>query len=138
MEISVHNLDNNLFITETDIFKLVEQTIRKLGMEMQSVNIIFVGDERLRAMHDHFLDDPDYTDVMTFNLGEDVIEGEIYISKDRVKDNAKIFDVSIKNEIFRTIIHGLLHLKGYTDEKDHQKKIMKQKEDELLNQLYNA
>ena len=86
-------------------------------------------------MHEDYLNDPDYTDVMTFNLGDDAIEGEIYISADRIKENANIFEASIENEIFRNIIHGLLHLKGYTDKEVHEKSKMKQKEEELLRQL---
>ena len=138
MELSIHNLDTKLSVGEKNIVDLIERTANKLKMDIQSVHIIFVDDEKLRTMHEYYLGDPDYTDVMTFNLGNSVIEAEIYISTDRVKDNAKTFEVSIENEILRTIIHGLLHLKGYKDKEDHEKKIMKQREEELLNQLYRV
>jgi len=70
--------------------------------------------------------------LSSFNLGDDKVEGEIYISFDRVKENAKIFKVSIKNEIFRIIIHGLLHLKGFDDKNKSERIKMKIKEEELL------
>jgi len=137
MEIYVHNLDYESGITKEDITDLIKKIIKKIGLDIQSCQIIFVDDEKLRTMHEDYLEDPDYTDVMTFNLGDDKIEGEIYISTDRVKENAKIFEVSIKNEIYRNIIHGLLHLQGYTDKEDVEKTKMKKRENELLNQLQN-
>jgi rRNA maturation RNase YbeY len=135
MEITVHNLDTQLNLTQKKIFNIVRQIVDKLDMDMQSIQVIFVDDDYLRNMHEDYLNDPDYTDVMTFNLGEDTIEGEIYISLDRVKENAKKFEVSIENEICRNIIHGILHLNGYTDKKTRAKSIMKQKEEELLNHI---
>ena len=138
MEISVHNLDKELSITERQISDLIKQTGKKLELDIQSVQVIFVDDEKLRTMHEQYLNDPDYTDVMTFNLSDDSIEGEIYISDDRVKENAKLFKVTIENEICRNIIHGLLHLAGYTDKEEPEKTIMKQKEDELLSLVQNV
>jgi probable rRNA maturation factor len=135
MEILVHNLDEQLGITNENITDLIKHTIKKIKLDIHSCQVIFVDDEKLRKMHEHYLNDPDYTDVITFNLGEDSAESEIYISIDRVKENANIFEVSIKNEVYRNIIHGLLHLKGYTDKKDYEKSIMKQKEEELLKQV---
>ena len=137
MDISIHNLDKKLSIMHDEIVDLIRQTVYKLDLDARSIQIIFVDDETLRTMHEDYLNDPDYTDVMTFNLGDDQIEGEIYISVDRVKENAKIFEVSVEKEICRNIIHGILHLKGYTDKEDTEKTIMKQKEEELLNQMQN-
>ena len=138
MEISVHNLDKELSITEEQLSDLIRQTSKKLELDIQSVQVIFVDDEKLRTMHEQYLNDPDYTDVMTFNLSNDSIEGEIYISDDRVKENAKLFKVTIENEICRNIIHGLLHLAGYTDKEEPEKSIMKQKEEELLSLVQNV
>lgn len=89
-------------------------------------------------MHETYLQDPAFTDVMTFNLGTDDIEGEIYISIDRVKENAELYAVSLKEEICRNIIHGLLHLKGYTDKTAVDRKPMKKLEDQLLKQVVSA
>jgi rRNA maturation RNase YbeY len=141
MEISVHNLDQKIYISKQNIIQLIHFIAKKLELDMASCLIIFVKDEKLRLMHQEYLNDPDFTDVMTFNLGDDKIEGEIYISQDRIAENAKSFNVSIQSEINRTIIHGLLHLKGYDDKNDIDKTKMKDKEEELLSEarnLYNS
>jgi probable rRNA maturation factor len=133
MEIEIHNLDRNLGISSENIINIVKNVIRTLALDMSSCHVIFINDEILRGMHEKYLNDPDFTDVMTFNLGDDAVEGEIYISYDRVKENAVVFDVSIENEIIRNMIHGLLHLKGYKDKNESDRIIMKKKEDELVN-----
>jgi len=135
MELTVYNLDKKSGITNDNIIELLNIISNKLKLDMQSCQIIFVGDEKLRSMHQEYLNDPDYTDVMTFNLGGETIEAEIYISIERVEENARTFGVSVANEIFRNVIHGLLHLKGYTDKNESEKSLMKQKEEELLNQI---
>ena len=134
MKIFVHNLKQKLSITEQNIIELILLITKKLEFDMESCQIIFVDDDTLRTMHQDYLNDPDFTDVMTFNLGDDTIEGEIYISYDRVKENAKIFEVSTKSEIYRNIIHGLLHLNGYNDKSEIDKTKMKEKEEALLNE----
>lgn len=132
MEIFIHNLDSELNITKQSITQFVRVIVEKLELDMNNCQIIFVDDETLRTMHQDYLKDPNYTDVMTFNLGDDKIEGEIYVSYDRVKENANIFEVTKENEIHRNIIHGLLHLKGYDDKSEPDRTEMKQKEEELL------
>ena len=134
MEIFVHNLNQNLDITKQNIVELILLITKKLELDLNSCQIIFVDDDTLRTMHQDYLNDPDFTDVMTFNLGDDTIEGEIYISYDRVKENAKIFEVSTESEIYRNIIHGLLHLNGYNDKNEIDKTKMKKKEEALLNE----
>ena len=134
MEIFVHNLNQNLDITKQNIVELILLITKKLELDLNSCQIIFVDDDTLRTMHQDYLNDPDFTDVMTFNLGDDTIEGEIYISYDRVKENAKIFEVSTESEIYRNIIHGLLHLNGYNDKNEIDKTKMKKKEEALVNE----
>lgn len=74
-----------------------------------------------------------YTDIITFNLSEDKrIDGEIYISADRVKENAKSLKITLKQELLRVIIHGVLHLCDYSDKTILQKKRIRNKEDEYL------
>ena len=77
MEISVHNLDRKINISKQNIIQLIHFIAKKLLLDMTSCQIIFVEDEKLRLMHQEYLNDPDFTDVMTFNLGDDKIEGEI-------------------------------------------------------------
>jgi probable rRNA maturation factor len=95
---------------------------------------IFVTDEALLAMNQQFLAHDTFTDIITFDLSEnsDKIDGEIYISIDRVKENAVKFDVDYLEELHRVIFHGALHLCGYKDKTPAHKKAMRAKEDEWL------
>ena len=78
----------------------------------------------------------DYTDVIAFDLSDsDFIQGEIYISLERVRENAKKLKVTIKEELMRIIIHGVLHLCNYDDKSAKNKKIMRNKEDNYINLL---
>ncbi len=93
------------------------------------ISIILTDDEYLRALHRDFLNDDTFTDVMTFNLGEDQnIEGEIYISIDRAKHYALEFNILPEEEVARLIVHGLLHLNGYDDQTTEARKKMRDKE----------
>lgn len=74
-----------------------------------------------------------YTDILTFNLSDsERVIGEIYISTERIKENAKLFNTSVKKELLRVIFHGALHLCGYNDSNKREKKIMVSKEDQYL------
>ncbi len=85
----------------------------------------------------HFLNLNYYTDIITFDLSDpDYIFAEIYISIDRVKDNAKIFNTSFKSELHRVIFHGVLHLCGYKDKSKPEKEKMRAKEDFYLTNYY--
>jgi rRNA maturation RNase YbeY len=75
-----------------------------------------------------------YTDIITFNLSDsEEIKGEIYISVDRIRENAKLFNTSINTELLRIIFHGVLHLCGYNDKSKVETKIMNSKEEFYLN-----
>ena len=105
-------------------------------METKSVgnlSFIFCSDEYLLKINKQYLTHNFYTDVISFDYTkENLVSGDIYISIDRVKENAKIFSSSIKDELHRIIIHGLLHLFGYSDKTTRLKAIMKDKEDFYL------
>ncbi len=97
------------------------------------VNFIFLDDEELRDYNKQYLDRDDYTDVISFNLSEDEnVEGEVYLSYDRVKENSDCYDVSEEQELMRVMVHGLLHLIGYQDGTEAEKNQMKEKEDHYL------
>ncbi len=102
---------------------------------IQSLNIILCSDEFLLSMNQKHLNHDYYTDVITFDLSENstfLIEGEIYISVDRVKENAELLNQQFIVELHRVMLHGLLHLCGYKDKTSTQQKIMRNKEDEYL------
>lgn len=97
-----------------------------------SLNIIFCDDEYLLSMNQDYLNHDYYTDIITFDYSAEEIEGELYISIDRVKENATALEVSFKHELHRVIIHGVLHLCGYGDKSEEEEKIMRSKEDFYL------
>jgi rRNA maturation RNase YbeY len=101
---------------------------------LENLNIILCSDQYLLSMNKHYLNHTTLTDVLTFNISNktEVIDGEVYISVDRVKENGSIFGVSLQNELKRVIIHGVLHLIGYNDQNKEDKKRMKDLEDTYL------
>lgn len=106
-------------------------------VEFERVNFIFCKDDYLLRLNQQYLGHDTYTDILTFNLSskEKSIISEIYISVDRVNDNAGTLKISFALELFRVMIHGILHLCGYSDHSIQEKKIMREKEDYYLNKL---
>lgn len=100
-----------------------------------SLTFVFCTDAYLLGINKQFLSHDYYTDIITFNLADKdaPIIGEIYISIDRVKDNAITHGASVKQELHRVIFHGALHLCGYADKKRKDKAIMTEQEDICLN-----
>ena len=94
------------------------------------LQVIFLDDETLLLMNKEFLNHDYYTDIITFPIeeSEDTLEAELYISIDRVRDNAQKEDESFSNELLRVFLHGILHLVGYKDDTAQAKKIMREKE----------
>ena len=100
---------------------------------IENLSFIFCSDEYLLKINKNYLTHDFYTDVISFDYTEEnLVSGDIFISIDRVKENAIIFSSSIKDELHRIIIHGLLHLLGYSDKTPRLKAIMKDKEDFYL------
>ena len=115
---------------------LVNNEIKKL--KKLQLTYIFCSDEHLLQINKEFLKHNTYTDIVTFDLGEfdDEVIGEIYISVDRVAENAEKFDTTYNNELHRVIFHGALHLCGYKDKTEEDKKKMRRKEDQCLKQYF--
>jgi rRNA maturation RNase YbeY len=100
---------------------------------LTSLNYVFCSDEYLRGLNIQYLNHTTFTDIITFNYGSPkAIEGEIYISVDRIKENAEKFGVDFNSELRRVIIHGVLHLIGYKDKSKTEKSLMRKKEDTYL------
>jgi rRNA maturation RNase YbeY len=115
----------------------IKKTIKKEGASLVSLNYIFCTDEYLREINIQFLKHKTLTDIITFNYNpsEIEIEGEIYISIDRVRENAKTYKTDFPTELNRVMIHGVLHLLGYNDKNNVEKKAMREKEDSYLSLL---
>jgi probable rRNA maturation factor len=114
---------------------LLERIITDGNLIPGDVSIILTGDERLRQINTEFLEHDYFTDVITFNYNSgDLVNGEIYISIDTVRDNARNYKVSLKNELTRVMIHGILHLTGYDDKSEEGRRTMRSMEDYWLEQ----
>lgn len=132
MEIQIHQRDPKIRISEQELIELTRSVAGSIDLQAKSCEIIFVDDVTLAEMHAKFLDDPDKTDVITFDLGDEVTEGEIYISTDRARAQAESYAVTAEEEVLRLIIHGLLHLKGFDDREKDDLLEMKKHENELV------
>ena len=123
---------NKLKIFIRDLFK-------KHGKKPETINYIFCSDKYLLAINKKYLKHNYYTDIVTFDLSdnEKELKAEIYISIDRVKENARRLGLSINSELHRVIFHGSIHLCGYNDKKRNEKEIMREMENQLLDQYFN-
>src|SRR5690606_18692821 len=99
--------------------------------KLEEICYIFCDDEYLLNLNEEFLQHDTYTDIITFDysVGK-ILQGDIYISTERVKENSDEFNVSFEEELRRVIIHGVLHLCGYKDKTKEQSLLMRQKEEE--------
>jgi len=118
---------------ETTVKNWIKKILKQEGKTAGNISYLFCSDDYLLKINRQFLQHDFYTDIITFDYSEKAkIEGEIFISIDRVKENAKIFKQPFERELMRTIIHGVLHLCGYTDKKPADKKRMTAKENQAL------
>jgi probable rRNA maturation factor len=126
------------FANKSELKLFIDLLFKKEKKKYFSIRYIFCSDNMLLQLNKDFLDHDYYTDIITFRLSEldEPIEAEIYISIDRVKDNAKTLGLSYKNEMLRVLFHGALHLCGYKDKTKSEILEMRSKEDRYLH-LYN-
>ncbi len=112
----------------------LQSIIKAEGFSLNQLNYIFCSDEYLLNVNRQYLDHDFYTDIITFDNSEEeaVIEGDIFISIDRVKDNAQELNKPFEEELRRVLAHGILHLVGYDDKEDEQEQEMRAKEDFYL------
>ena len=106
--------------------------------ELGEINFIFTSDKILRRINKKYLGHDFFTDIITFELSEkkESIIAEIYISFDRVRENAVIHKTNFNKELHRVVFHGILHLCGYGDKTSRQVKIMRLKEDSYLSKYF--
>ena len=127
-----YNLKN-----KTQIRDWINDTIIEEGYELEELSFILCSDEYLLSINQQYLNHDTYTDVITFDNSEGLkmILGDIFISIDRIQENAKQFKGTTQQELCRVMIHGTLHLLGYKDKGKAAKTMMTQKEDYYLSKL---
>ncbi len=129
--------DTNEFSFNKNIFGKIEILISNENKIAGELSFIFCSDNFLLGMNKTYLKHDFYTDVITFDYCEnDIISGDIFISIDRIKENAKTFKTTFENELYRVMIHGILHLVGYNDKTDKEQKQMREKENFYLNKEF--
>ena len=124
---------------KTKIRTWIKNTIEAEGYVLEELNFIFCSDEYLLAINQQYLQHDTYTDVITFDNSEvlKTIVGDIFISIERIQENARNYKGKTADELCRVMIHGTLHLLGYKDKGKAAKNLMTQKEDQYLSQLPN-
>ncbi len=113
----------------------IEMALKREKARLGDINYIFCGDQYLLQVNREYLKHNTLTDIITFDTGSPeskAISGDVFISIDRVRDNAASFGTSFDNEIHRVMIHGILHLLGYKDKTPGDKALMRKKEEAYL------
>ncbi len=113
--------------------KWLKLVIKDFGKITGDITFIFCKDSYLIDINKKFLNHDYFTDIITFDYCDrNIISGDIFISLDRVLENSELFDVLFNDELLRVIIHGVLHLLGYTDATDMEKQIMSEQETKFI------
>ena len=128
---------DKISIRKRELLKVIERIIAEEGLSGREIDIIITNDKRLQIINEKYLNHKDYTDIITFkDIGKESVNGELYISLERVRANSKEFSKNrLESELYRVIIHGILHVVGYDDLTVNEKKQMTQMEDFYLNEL---
>ena len=122
--------------SQNEISSWIQETILKEAKKVGEITYVFCSDTYLHKINLEHLNHDTFTDIITFNYCEkDLINSDIFISIDRVKENAETFKTTFQNELNRVIIHGILHLVGYDDKSVTDMELMRSKEDFYLSLL---
>ncbi|MBT8377113.1 MAG: rRNA maturation RNase YbeY [Bacteroidia bacterium] len=126
------SLDN-----EEQLVNWLASVIKNEDYKEGEINVILCNDEYLLKLNQQFLDHDTYTDIISFDyrVGKE-LHGDIYISVDRVEENAKTYEVEFSHELSRVMVHGILHFCGYKDKSSKDQKVMRAKENHYLDLLF--
>jgi len=134
--INFYSKDIDFEITQPDLLsRWVSNVIAEEKKSVGQISFILCSDNFLYQINVEYLQHDTLTDVITFPYAENPIEGDVFISIDRIKENAKNYKVSFEDELHRIIVHGVLHLIGYTDKSPSDKQIMTNLENKYLQKL---
>lgn len=116
------------------ISEWITTVIAQHEQELSNLTYVFCSDDYLHQMNVEYLNHDTLTDIITFNNADEegIIEGDIFISVDRVRDNSETIGTSFEDELHRVIIHGALHLLGFRDKSEEEERLMRKQEDSSL------
>ena len=135
MKINIDYVYNTAFVleNETKVSKWLNQVVEKEGFSVGEVVYAFFNDKDLKLLNNKHLNHDYFTDVISFNDSKGtVLNGNIAISIDRVKENAERYKASFNDELLRVMVHGLLHFMGYNDSSEKETRQMRDREDDNL------
>jgi rRNA maturation RNase YbeY len=140
MPISIQGHDRCFLWTDEQIIThWLTKVASAENVTLKLLSIVYCSDEFLLAINRQYLSHDYYTDIITFDLSDgSEIEGELYLSLDRILENSHMLNVSMEEELCRVMVHGLLHLCGYSDQSVEDQKKMRAKESEYLSLLPNV
>ena len=117
----------------SNVKKWIAEVVNRRGKRVGNISYLFCDDEYMLGVNRQYLDHDTYTDIITFDyVVAGLISGDIFISVDRVVENAQQFGVEFERELHRVIIHGVLHLLGQGDKTDDDAREMRRQEEEAL------
>ena len=136
MSIFFNKVNVSFSINEELVVKWLEESVGPLGFAIGELSFIFCSDEYLKKINIKYLNHDFFTDVITFDYSKNkLLFGDVYISTERVKENATTYNSSFNKELFRVIIHGVLHLCGFNDKTKKEKTLIRAKENEFLSSI---
>ena len=122
----------------SNVKKWIAEVVKRREKSVGNISYLFCDDEYMLEVNRHYLDHDTYTDIITFDyVVANLISGDIFISVDRVGENARLFGVEFERELLRVVIHGVLHLLGQGDKSDAEAAEMRRQEEEALS-LWDA
>ena len=133
MKIFFHKESVSFPLDTSVINNWIENAVLSLGYSLKNLSFVFCDDEYLKNINVKYLGHDYYTDVISFDYStEEGLVGDVFISIERVRENANNFKVSFNEELFRVIIHGVLHLCGFNDKTDKEIKEIRKQENHFL------
>lgn len=136
-KINFHS-ENEFLLENQEAHSLwIEKVIATEGKSLEEINYIFCDDDYLLEMNKQYLDHDTYTDIISFDYSVgNILQGDIYISTERVKENADTYGVEFEEELRRVMVHGVLHLCGYGDKTKEDALVMREKEEEKIEMFH--
>ena len=137
IQINFYSENDFLLEDQENLSAWIEKVVLSEEKKLEEISYIFCDDSYLHELNQQYLNHDTYTDIITFDYSVgNLLQGDIYISTERVAENSREYNVSFEEELRRVMIHGVLHLSGYRDKSEVETQIMRAKEDEKLKMFH--